>query len=210
MMNLEDGSTNPVVIQSRKFPKYVSPLINLANLFSQATRPKYVGKVKDLIAELDPSSPEEWATWYVENHGNEMRGASLMIMKMLEEFRSALDKVDHRLVNEWVKDLILNKTYTGTYTKRVIRQYLREQFDRRFAFPTQDEESDGIDCKIDDVPFSIVPHKPADLAPGHHVIYYEEKKNGDLEIYGAPNCIEIGLCLTTNLLSTFPKLAGTH
>jgi len=32
-------------------PTYASPLINLANRFSQATRPKVVGKMSELIKE---------------------------------------------------------------------------------------------------------------------------------------------------------------
>ncbi len=35
-------------IETPEFPKYVSPLINLANQYAQVTRPKVVGKMSEL------------------------------------------------------------------------------------------------------------------------------------------------------------------
>jgi len=37
-------------IETPGIPKYVSPLINLANQYAQGTRPKVVGQMKELMA----------------------------------------------------------------------------------------------------------------------------------------------------------------
>ena len=36
-------------IETPEFPKYAAPLINLANRFSQGTRPRVVGQMTELI-----------------------------------------------------------------------------------------------------------------------------------------------------------------
>lgn len=174
-------------IPSREFPTYVSPLINLANRFSQATWPKHVGEVKKMVKELEPKSLEEWAKWYVTNHPDAIDDAALRVAAMLNNFRNALDNVDQQMVWRWVYDLIVNKTYTGTYAKQAIVENLSARFGERFSYPSKGEEAEGVDCKIDGLPISIRRERPDNQPVGHHVIYYKEKKSGEIVVSGIPD-----------------------
>ena len=49
-------------IESIEFPKYVSSLINLANQYSQGTRPKVVGQMSELIQQFTGKTLPEWET----------------------------------------------------------------------------------------------------------------------------------------------------
>ena len=53
-------------IPGPEFPKYVSIFINLANRFSQGTRPRIVGQMSDLIQEFEGKTFAEWEKWYYE------------------------------------------------------------------------------------------------------------------------------------------------
>ena len=44
------------------FPKYTTQLMNLANQNSQATRPKNVGRMTDLIQEFPGRTFDEWGS----------------------------------------------------------------------------------------------------------------------------------------------------
>lgn len=47
-----------------ELPKYLSPLLNLANRFARGTVPEVVGQMSDLIQEFDGKTVDEWAKWY--------------------------------------------------------------------------------------------------------------------------------------------------
>ncbi len=52
-------------IDTPEFPKYVAPLINLANQYAQGTRPRVVGQMSELIQEFDGRTLSEWENWYL-------------------------------------------------------------------------------------------------------------------------------------------------
>ncbi len=49
-----------IVKDAPSFPKYTTQLMNLANQNSQATRPRNVGQMTELIKDFDGDSLEEW------------------------------------------------------------------------------------------------------------------------------------------------------
>ncbi len=51
-----------------EFPKYTTQLMNVANQNSQATRPRHIGQLSDLIQEFPGQTFEEWVTWYQEQY----------------------------------------------------------------------------------------------------------------------------------------------
>ncbi|MGC9060308.1 MAG: MjaI family restriction endonuclease [Thermoplasmata archaeon] len=52
-------------IETPEFPKYVAPLINLANQYAQGTRPKVVGQMSEFIQEFEGKTLSEWEDWYL-------------------------------------------------------------------------------------------------------------------------------------------------
>lgn len=104
---------NMMINERIEFPKYVSPIINLANQFAQATRPKVVGQMSELIRICPYKDFEGWRKWYLEKYPNAIDDATEKIMEMLEKFKSVLNKIDRETVKRWVEDLVIVKTYLG-------------------------------------------------------------------------------------------------
>ena len=166
-----------------KFPKYTTQLMNIANQNSQATRPRYVGQLSELIQEFLGQTFEEWVTWYQEQYPDAIDEATAKIISMVENFNEAVQKIDPTLVKSWVEDLILVKTFAGLKFQEAILKKLSEikGCDYRLAEPY--EESQGIDGFVGEEAYSIKPssyHAKGNLAESIEVkiIYYEKKTDG--------------------------------
>lgn len=186
-----------------EFEKYVSPLINLANNFAQATRPRAVGQMSELIKEFQRAYPEEewtfdnWKNFYLSKEvvpGVTGKDAIDMAVKRIEqkieEMRRALDGVDEVAIREWVEDLVLAKTFWGLMIQRPILSKLAELFSgdsANYRLSTPEEEAKGIDGFImirgEEFPVSI---KGVSYKQERHlgeridapIVYYKKTKSG--------------------------------
>jgi len=70
-------------IESPEFPKYVAPLINLANRYAQGTRPKVVGQMSDLIQEFEGKTLSEWERWYLRKKPDAIKNATEKILQKI-------------------------------------------------------------------------------------------------------------------------------
>ncbi len=158
-IKLKNAEIQEYVVQESpsEFPKYTTQLINLANQNSQATRPKNVGQMTELIKEFPGKSFEEWVKWYQEQYPNAIDDATDKIISMIENFNEAFPKIDRTMVKTWVEDLILVKTFIGLRFQEAILRKLSEikGCDYRLAEPL--EESQGIDGFVGDEAYSIKP-----------------------------------------------------
>jgi len=143
--------------KKKEFPKYLSPILNLANRFAQATRPEVVGQMTELIKQCPHKTYEEWKKWYLTNNPNAINNATTKIMNMLTNFKNVISKVDERVVREWVEDLVLVKTFIGLRFQEVILKRIASLTGKEYRMATPEEESKGIDGFIDGVPVSIKP-----------------------------------------------------
>lgn len=144
-------------IESPEFPKYVAPLINLANRYAQGTRPKVVGQMSDLIQEFEGKTLHEWEKWYLEKKPDAIKNATEKILQKLRELRNSLDKIDRVMVEEWVRDLVIVKTFAGLRFQEAILRKGAEILGTNHRLSNADEESKGIDGYIGDIPVSIKP-----------------------------------------------------
>lgn len=64
------------------FPKYTTQLMNVANQNSQATRPRHVGQLSELIQEFPGQTFEEWVIWYQEQYPDAIDEATDRIISM--------------------------------------------------------------------------------------------------------------------------------
>jgi uncharacterized protein YukE len=170
-------------IDFAEFPKYVAPLINLANQFAQGTRPRVVGQLSELINEFGGKTFSEWEKWYQEREPGAIDEATNRIYQMLQQFKDALNNINKDTVEKWVRDLVLVKTFIGLkFQEAILRKGAElKEVDWRFASP--EEESKGIDGFIGDIPVSIKPstYKAKGSLPESiscKVIYYEKVKDG--------------------------------
>jgi len=145
-------------IEPSEFPKYAAPLINLANQYAQGTRPKIVGQMSELIQGFKGKTWSEWEEWYLREKPDAIRTATDKILQMLKKFQSALDNIDYSVVEDWVRDLVILKTFAGLRFHEAIPKKAAEikRTDCRLSEPG--DEPKGIDGYIGGIPVSIKPH----------------------------------------------------
>lgn len=170
-------------IESPVFPKYVTQIINLANQNAQGTRPKVVGQLSDLIQEFPGKKFEEWEAWYLGKHPDAIKNAREKIFAMVENLKSAVNKIDENMVNEWAKDLIIVKTFLGLKFQEAVLKKAAEIKGVDYKLSDNTEESKGIDGYVGDIPVSIKPetYKTKKFLSEHiavKLIYYKKLKNG--------------------------------
>ncbi len=145
-------------IETAEFPKYAAPLINLANQYAQGTRPRIVGQMSELIQQFTGKSLSEWEKWYLEQKPDAIRNATEKILQMLRNLKNAMDKIDQTVVEQWVRDLVIVKTFVGLRFQEAILKKGAEIKGADYRLSEPVEESKGIDGYIGDMPVCIKPH----------------------------------------------------
>ena len=167
------------------YERYVSPLINLANRFAQATRPNRVGQVSELIRECPAHDYEGWRDWYLDRHPKTIEKATDRVVAMIDQIRDAMDKIDRATVLRWVTELVLEQTYVGLRVERAILEETAHRLRKELQFSSPEDESRGIDGYLDGIPVSVKPdtYKAMDTISetiDARMIYYEKKSNGTI------------------------------
>jgi hypothetical protein len=170
-------------VKSTEFPKYVAPLINLANQYAGGTRPKVVGKMSELIKQFSGRTLPEWEKWYLKQKPEAIEAATQKILNTLEDLKKAMNKIDKEMVKQWVKDLVIVKTFIGLKFQEIILKKGAEIKRTSYRLSTPEEESKGIDGYIGNVPVSIKPftYKTKFALPENipvKIIYYKKLKDG--------------------------------
>lgn len=169
------------------FPKYTSQLINWANGNAQGTRPRVVGQLSemfpDFIVNTEEITTENWKNYYVERYPNAIDDATTKIYAQIENLRNALTLIDRDMVERWVEDLIVYKTFNGLYVQRAILASLAKIKESEYRLATPEEEAQGIDGFVGDTPYSVKPdtYKTMDRLPetiNVRMIYYSKTKTG--------------------------------
>ena len=169
----------------RDYEKYVSPIINLANRFAQATRPNRVGQVSELIRECPEQDYKGWCDWYHARYPEAINEATDLVVSMLERMRDAMDKIDRNTVHRWVTQLVLEQTYVGLRVERAILEEAAHVLGRTLRLSSPEDESRGIDGYLDEIPVSVKPttYRSMDTISetiDARMIYYEKKSNGTI------------------------------
>jgi hypothetical protein len=150
-----------------------------------------VGQLNEIIEEYKEEYPEgdyeDWKKFYFKNYDGEekIEEATDKVFEMVVKMREATEKIDREMVNRWVRDLVLYKTYTGLgRNEEAILKKLSEEYDLPYELGTAEDESKGIDGYLRDQPVSVKPitYKQKArlqediLAP---IVYYEEYSTTD-------------------------------
>lgn len=170
------------------FPKYTTQIMNTANQNAQGTRPRVVGQMSELIQEYKQEYPdgsfEDWERFYYENCNGEERieQASQKVFEMVVKMREAAEAIDEAMVQRWIEDLVLYKTYNGLgRNEEAIFKKLSKEYGLEHTQSTPAEESKGIDGYLGDQPVSVKPityQQKSRLQENIDVpvVYYEEYK----------------------------------
>jgi len=183
-------------IESYEFPKYSTQIINLANQNAQGTRPAVVGQMSDLIQEFSGKSIEEWERWYLERHPDAIEKATEKIIKMVDNLKAVINQIDRNIIENWVKDLVIIKTFIGFKFQEAVLSKTAAIFKTSYKLSKRADESKGIDGYIGDIPVSIKPETYRTKMNLNEkieakLIYYKKVKGGvkiDLsELYDQSN-----------------------
>lgn len=143
------------------FPKYTSQLINWANQNAQGTRPRVVGQMSELFPEFmncaKRISLEYWKEFYLKQYPFAFEEATDKIYAQIENLREAIKLIDRDMVERWVEDLIINKTFNGLYFQKAILASLAELKGASYRLANSDEEAKGIDGFVGSIPYSVKP-----------------------------------------------------
>lgn len=182
----EDEREELVADIDPEFPKYTTQIMNTANQNSQGTRPATVGQLNEIIEEYKNQYPdgdfEDWRQFYFENYNGDenIEEATDKVFDMVVKMREAAEEIDREMVNRWVKDLILYKTYTGLgRNEEAILKKLSEEYDLPYQLGTAEDESKGIDGYLGGQPVSVKPityKQKARLQENINapIVYYED------------------------------------
>ena len=164
--------------------KYIGSVINIANGFSQATRPKHVGQMSELIQqfrnECDSHEVDDWEKFY--DGDDKIDVAADKIWECVLAMKENLDEITKDDVRAWTKDLIINKTHSGLQIQLEVLKLCANGKPYRLA--NVEEEAKGIDGFIGNEPVSIKPNtykKTPNYGKEHipyRIIYYINGKNG--------------------------------
>lgn len=175
-------------IPSPSFPKYVTQIINLANQNAQGTRPKVVGQLSDLIQEFPGKTLKEWEEWYLKKHPDAIKNAKTKISSMVKSLKDAIHKIDEKMIEDWVDDLVIVKTFVGLKFQETVLKKIAEIKGVDYRLSEKTGESKGIDGYIGDIPVSIKPEtykikKSLSETINVKIIYYKKVKNGIIADY---------------------------
>ena len=175
--------TKEIVGKTTTFPKYTTQILNIANQNAQGTRPKTVGQMSTLIQEFPGKTYSEWIIWYKKRMPEGINNATNKICNMIAQFSKAITQIDKRLVQEWVKDLVLTKTFTGFCFQESILRRVAEIKKESYRLSKPEDESKGIDGYIGRIPVSIKPityksKKTLNENINCKIIFYTKLKDG--------------------------------
>ena len=170
-------------IEPLEFPMYATQILNLANQNAQGTRPKVVGQMSELIQHFTGQTLNEWEKWYLEQKPDAIKTTTQKVLQMVENLKSAIGKIDEKMVENWVRDLVIIKTFMGLRFQEAILKRGAEIKGLEYRLSDCTQESRGIDGYIGDMPVSIKPktYKTKATLREHisaKIIYYEKIKGG--------------------------------
>lgn len=139
------------------FPKYATQILNLANQNSQGTRPSVVGQMSDLVQEFKGNKLKDWEEWYLNKHPEAISLAANKIFEMINHFKDVMTQIDKEMVERWVKDLVVVKTFVGLKFQEAILKKVANHFGVSYRLAEPEEESQGIDGFVGDKGISIKP-----------------------------------------------------
>jgi hypothetical protein len=170
-------------IETPEFPKYVTQLINTASGNAQATRPKVVGQMTELIRQFTGKTFPEWEEWYLKQKPDALKNATDKVLAMVGNLQHAMDTIDREMVGRWVRDLVIVQTFIGLRFEEAILKKGAEIAKSDWRKSNNSEESKGVDGFIGNIPVSIKPDTyKLKKALGEEIqakmVYYKKVKNG--------------------------------
>ncbi len=147
-------------------PKYSTQIYNLISSNAQATRPKYVGQMSEIVPKFIKEFHNEtgkfpdwkdWKKYYLENHSDEYNAGKERLREYVQKHKEALEKIlndkDEILLSNWYDKFILIQNFKGFQYEEFVFLYISRilKKDKKYSIrkATPSEESKGIDIVIE-------------------------------------------------------------
>ena len=186
-------SQNKAKSKSAYAPKpYVSPILNKINEWARATRPETVGKIASVlfpeyISTKGKHSSAGWKEYYLREHATEYWAAFYKLKRKFEEVKKSINEVSDKDIQEWLDNILFEKTFEGLYWQEVILRDVAARLDEEFVPSTAEDESVGIDGYIGGKAYSGKPSSYQRSQASQHekidatMIYYDDQNEEYLE-----------------------------
>lgn len=144
-------------------PKYTTYLLNPAVNLSQSNRPHVVGQMSEIVKQFRQEHPEgtfdDWVEFYKNEYNGDQRieKATEMAYPMVKKMRTAFEEIDEEMTRNYLRDLVLFKSYEGFDIQEAILKKLGEMYDAEIKRANPQDETKGIDGYIGDQPVQIKP-----------------------------------------------------
>ena len=137
----------------------------------------------EFMASGEEITIENWRRWYTERHPDAFEKATDKIYAQVQNLRNAIPLIDRKMVEAWVEDLVIFKTFNGLYVQKAILASLAERRGTTYRLATPEEESAGIDGYVGDIPYSVKPDTYKTMGRlsetiSVKMIYYTKTKTG--------------------------------
>ena len=135
------------------------------------------------MEECDEITIENWKEWYTTKYPNAFATATEKIFTQVQNLKNAIPLIDKEMVERWVEDLVILKTFNGLYVQKAILAFLAKKQGKSYRLATPDEESKGIDGYVGNTPYSVKSTTYKTMKRLSEVIdvkmvYYEKTKTG--------------------------------
>jgi hypothetical protein len=119
----------------------------------------------------------------LKEHPDAIQKASEKIVEMVDNFKNVMSKIDRQLVENWVRDLVIIKTFIGLKFQEAVLEKIGELLKKDYRLATPEEESHGIDGFVGGIPVSIKSesYKIKNSLSEHieaKIVYYQKVKDG--------------------------------
>ena len=146
-----------------------------------------VGQLSELFPEYQTETIEitlgDWEKWYLERYPDAIENATNKIFEQVQNLKEAIKLIDRNMIQRWVADLVITKTYNGLYVQHAILAKVAEAKNTTYRLAEPNEESIGIDGYVGNVAYSIKPDTYKTMGRlsetiSVKMIYYTKKKTG--------------------------------
>ena len=178
---------------------YHSSFLNTVNKDARSSRPEMVGSLAtDLfpkyIEQATEPSPTDWKRHYKDGHSEQYNNGLKRFKEQFEKEKKAINDISDDALTNWYDDLLFNKTFAGLYAEDAILKDIAEKKKEEYKKSTSEEESQGIDGYIGNVPYSVKAESYKESAAKNtetisaKMVYYRytedaNKKNIGVEYY---------------------------
>jgi hypothetical protein len=142
--------------------------------------------MSELICEFSGRTVKEWEDWYLSRYGDRLTIAREKIQSMVAKLKEAVNLIDDQMIDAWLRDLVIVKTFAGLRFQEAILVEVAGKFNMNYRLAAPDEEAKGIDGFVGGIAVSIKPNTYKSKSQLQEqlpsvIIYYEKVKN-DLRV----------------------------